>query len=74
MACDNGACNVSGLARSLPAALDEIEPWSAASHPAVQVIIGQLAWLCGQAAGPTTETYAEYRVWRAGATVEAANA
>jgi hypothetical protein len=69
-ACDAGACNVGGLARSLPAALDELESWTAASHPAVQVIIGQLAWLCGQAPGPTTESYAEYRAWRASSAVE----
>jgi hypothetical protein len=70
-ACDAGACNLSGLARSLPAALDELESWTAASHPAVQVIIGQLAWLCGQAVGPTTEAYDEYRAWRASSAVEA---
>ena len=70
-ACDAGACNLSGLARSLPAALDELEPWTAASHPAVKVIIGQLAWLCGQAAGPTAEAYSDYRAWRASSAVEA---
>jgi hypothetical protein len=65
MACDSGAGNLAGLARSLPAALDELEPWTAASHPAVKVVIGHLAWLCGQAAGPTAEAYSDYRAWRA---------
>jgi hypothetical protein len=64
-ACNNGACNISGLVRSFPAALDELEPFAASRHPAVQVIIGQLAWLCGQAAGPTSEAYSDYRAWRA---------
>jgi hypothetical protein len=64
-ACNNGACNVGGIVRSLSAALDELGPWTAASHPAVRLIIGQLAWLCGQAPGPTRDAYADYRAWRA---------
>jgi len=64
-ACYNGACNVSGLVRSLPAALDELDgPWTAAQHPAVQTIIGHLAWLCGQAPGPTSQAYQDYSDWK----------
>lgn len=74
LACDSGACNLAGLARSLPAALDELDPWTAASHPAVQVIIGQLAWLCGQAAGPTAKAYSEFRAWRTTTTADSAAA
>lgn len=45
---EGGACNVSGIARSLVAACDEVqaERGDRATDPAIRLIVAQLASLC----------------------------
>ncbi len=46
-ACWNGACNVSGLLISLGEAAREAEPFTLKTHPALPIILGQIAHLVG---------------------------
>jgi hypothetical protein len=71
-ACNNGACNIRGLVRSLSAALPEVQG-PAADHPAVQCIVGQIAWLCGLAPGPTPEALRACEQWLNPPLVDAAD-
>lgn len=64
-ACKSGACNPGGLIRSFPAAIDELPAGSVSSHPAVKMVLGQLSFLCGEAAGPTQDAWDAYAKWSA---------
>lgn len=63
-ACNNGACNMGGIIRSLGKAIDEVQFGHAQVHPALKVILGQLSFLCGESIGPSTEAYDAYNDWR----------
>ena len=45
--CWNGACNVSGILVSLGEALREAPPFTVKDHPALPIILGQVASLLG---------------------------
>ncbi|HVM48623.1 MAG TPA: hypothetical protein VMU04_11385 [Candidatus Acidoferrum sp.] len=45
--CWNGACNVSGILLSLGEAVQETEPCTLKAHPALPIILGQVASLIG---------------------------
>lgn len=46
-ACWNGACNTSGILISLGKAVAEAEPFTLKAHPALPIILGQVASLIG---------------------------
>lgn len=50
---------------SLLAAIDAEIPKmnERASHPAVGVVVAQMAFLCGQGIGPSEETIEKYEAW-----------
>ncbi len=63
-ACCAGACNPSGVIRSLAIAIGELPTSEIKDHPAVKVILGQLTFLCGESIGPSQEAMFEYYNWR----------
>lgn len=62
--CMSGACNPSGIIRSLAKAIDELDVSQISSHPAIKVILGQLSYLSNESLGPTPEAIEEYDQWR----------
>ena len=60
-----GACNPYALIRSLGEAIAELQPWEIAEQPAVKIVLGQIEYLCGESAGPTTAALEAYREWKA---------
>lgn len=62
--CIDGACNISGLVNDLPAALREIEVKDISRHPAVKVVLGHLAFLCGEGMGSSFESLEVYDRWK----------
>ena len=65
-ACNNGACNPSGIIISLAEAIREIRPEQIADHPAVTCIIGQLAFLTHVCGGPPFRALTEVEAWQKG--------
>lgn len=61
--CNNGACNVGGLIRSLPAAISELPHAEIQYHPAVKSILGHILFLCGEGIGPSPESYEQCGEW-----------
>lgn len=60
-ACDNGACNVYAILRSLGEALDETTPSKIRDDARIKIIIGQVSFLIGESLGPSESAYAQYR-------------
>jgi hypothetical protein len=63
-ACWDGACNVSGILRSLPNALEEVPSFELRHHPALKLIIGQVSFLMDESIGPSSEARSAYRIWK----------
>lgn len=64
LGCMAGACNPSGIIRSLAKAIDELDVSQISSHPAIKVILGQLSFLSDESLGPTPEAIEAYDMWR----------
>ena len=59
-ACNNGACNIVGILRSLGEAVPEIPAGAARDSIESKIIVGQVSYLLGESAGPTSETIEAY--------------
>jgi len=78
-ACWNGACNTSGILISLGKAAAEAEPFTLKTHPALPIILGQVASLVGGNAamrfdfcGPDTAAVREWEAYKAQRALEPA--
>jgi hypothetical protein len=63
LACYKGACNPVGIIHSLGDCVSEVPAEQGRSHPALKMIVGQLSFLLGESAGPTTEAMDAYAKW-----------
>lgn len=62
--CLNGACNSGALILALAVAIEPLSFVERRDHPAVKIVLGQLAYLSGESLGPREETIEAYRGWR----------
>ena len=58
--CNNGACNPHGIIHSLAEAMSDVPFGQAKDSLDLKIIIGQLSYLLGESAGPSTETQTAY--------------
>lgn len=58
--CQNGACNIIGIVRSLFQASEEVGPHEFNNCAAVKIIVAHLNFLTGQGIGPSEEAVAAF--------------
>lgn len=63
-ACNNGACNLSGILRSLGTAVlaGELQPHQYQDSLELKIIIGQVSYLLGEGPGPSMGALEQYLI------------